>query len=110
MSRPLTAKEYFLVTLLLTGTSHADRLLPCLSEQRVTEMDDGGMGSVQFYPSGLKAERRFGDDVAEVWLKDEDGMPVLVTLLVDQHGQLYELDVWKVDFSPTVNLQIPSFR
>ena len=75
MSRPLTAKEHFLVTLLLTGTSYADRLLPCLSEQQVTEMDDGGMGSVQFYPPGLKAERRFGDDVAEVWLKDEDGMP-----------------------------------
>ncbi|MDQ2795429.1 MAG: hypothetical protein M3Y12_15685 [Bacteroidota bacterium] len=109
MSRTLTAKEHFLVTLLLTDTSYADRLLPCLSEQRVTEMDDGGMGSVQFYPPGLKAEHRFGDDVAEVWLKDEDGMPVLVTLLVDQHGQLYELDVWKVDFSPTVNLQIPSF-
>ncbi|UPL50198.1 DUF6984 family protein [Hymenobacter sublimis] len=107
MPRPLFPKEHWLVTFLLTGTSYADRLLPCLLEQRVTEMADGGMGSLQFYPPGLRGDRRFGDDVAEVWLKDEDEVPVLATLLMDQHGQLFELNVWKVNFSPTINLQIP---
>jgi hypothetical protein len=27
-------------------------------------------------------------------------VPVSVALNVDQHGELFELDLWKVDFSP----------
>jgi hypothetical protein len=108
MPRSLSAKERSVVTLLLTGTSYADRLLPSLPYQLVTEMADGDMGSLQFYAPGSAADRHYGNSIAELQLKDEDEVPVVVTLIVDQQDQLYELDVWKVDFSPTVNLQIPS--
>jgi hypothetical protein len=37
--------------------------------------------------------------------KDIDGTPVSAALNVDQQGNLYELDIWKVDFSPTQVLQ-----
>ncbi len=47
------------------------------------------------------ANRQLGAEVAEFMFKDIDGTPVSASLNVDQQGELYELDIWKVDFSPT---------
>jgi hypothetical protein len=60
-------------------------------------MNDGGMGSLRFVGS---ADRRFGKCIGEAEFDDLDGVPVSVALNVDQYGQLFELDLWKVDFSP----------
>lgn len=35
---------------------------------------------------------------------DQDGVDVIATLSLDNYGDLFELDVWKVDFSPVVSL------
>ena len=69
-----------------------------ISQLRASPMDDGGMGSLLFATAGT--DRRHAKEVAVCYFEDEDGVSVSATLNVDQHGQLYELDVWKVDNSP----------
>lgn len=54
----------------------------------VTPMDDGGMGS----------------QVSECSFLDEDGVEVLATLNLDENSELFELDVWKVNYEPLIKL------
>ena len=65
---------------------------------RVSDMNDGGMGSLQF--DTTKADRMFGRTLSEGWFKDEDGFPVLLWLNLDEEDEIFELDSWKVDSSP----------
>lgn len=37
--------------------------------------------------------------MAETQFSDADGTPVIASLNVDVYDQLFEIDVWKVDFS-----------
>ena len=67
---------------------------------RVDAMDDGGMGSHIFENSNPDAQ--FGEKVASCSFTDTDGTYVSVTLNLDQYGGLFELDVWKVDFSKLI--------
>jgi hypothetical protein len=55
------------------------------------------MGSVRFV--GEKDRRRAGS-IAEATYVDADGITVSIELSVDEAGRLFELDFWKVDFSP----------
>ncbi len=78
---------------IIVSTRFYDRLL-------VETMDDGGMGSLRLFPNGKhKENRKFGDCASEYRFDDIDGVPVLVSLNTDQNGDLFELDVWKTDFS-----------
>lgn len=71
----------------------------------VKPMNDGGMQSLKLYPNGLiENSVRFGKMVSECTFFDEDNVLVIVSLNIDNHGQLYELDSWKTDFSSIVNL------
>jgi hypothetical protein len=65
---------------------------------RVTDMNDGGMGSLQF--DTTKPDRIYGRTLSEGWFKDEDGFPVLIAINLDMEDEIFELDSWKVDFSP----------
>jgi hypothetical protein len=69
-----------------------------VSKLQVSPMRDGGMGSLQF--ASKTADPQFGKEVAACQFHDDDGVLVSATLNLDQQGQLFELDVWKVDFSP----------
>jgi hypothetical protein len=81
--------------------------LSALSDLTVQEMSDGGMGSLYIeHPTKNKEDRRFGRRLGELLYKDSDGVDVLISLNLDKEGNLYELDVWKTDFSPTINLEI----
>jgi hypothetical protein len=92
MPRPLTPKERDLVVFILGRDSdllaHVDL---------VEEMNDGGMDSLCFVGT---RDRRFGNCIGSAEFDDADGVPVSVSLNVDQHGELFELDIWKTDFSP----------
>lgn len=66
----------------------------------VEEMNDGGMGSLLFFSS--KAGRVIGREVARREFVDEDGVPVVAILSLDNYGDLYELDVWKTNFSKLI--------
>lgn len=72
-----------------------------LDRYRVVDMDDGGMGSVRFVVPGPQRHRRFGERIADAEYRDEDGVPILVAINLDDAGELFEIDVWKVDYSPT---------
>lgn len=65
---------------------------------RVRDMEDGGMGSLRF--QSVTPDRLYGRTLAEGWYTDEDGVPVVVALYLDRDGNIFELDSWKVDFSP----------
>ena len=67
----------------------------------VSNLNDGGIGSLSLYPSGVTGEERdFGCQASECQFKDLDGVVVLASLYLDTEDQLYELDMWKTDFSP----------
>ena len=89
----------------------APQFLSDLESLKLEPMDDGGMGSHQFQSSEL--DRRMGSMAAECGFTDSDGIPVLASLLLDQNGQLFELELWKADFSPLcdwpkdIDLRIP---
>ena len=42
--------------------------------------------------------------VSEYEFKDKDGVDVVASLFLDKEGNLYELDIWKVDFSELLSL------
>src|SRR4030095_4247273 len=70
----------------------------------VTEMDDGGMGSLLL---NQNKDRRFGQDLIQAQYYDNDGTLVLVTLVEDNKQELFELDMWKVDNSPLKHFPTP---
>lgn len=68
-------------------------------------MDDGGMGSLLLLPHGFVDKKRlFGGAISKYEFIDADGVEVLVALNLDQDGELFEIDSWKVDFSPLIRL------
>ena len=75
---------------------------------KVESMDDGGMGSLHFFTE--TKEPKFGESVAEYEFKDEDGIPVFVTLMIDQNGNIFELDMFKGDFSPLIKWPNPQSK
>ncbi len=76
-----------------------------LDSLEVTEMSDGGMGSLYFVSAAKTPhERRLGRRVAELQINDADEVPILASLNIDTEGELYELDIWKTDFRPVIRL------
>lgn len=71
------------------------------SQLTVKSMDDQGMGSLFLFQSN-KNERKFGEQISECTFIDNDGVKVIVSLNVDQYGELFELDIWKVDYTPLI--------
>lgn len=72
-------------------------------------LDDGGMGSFLILQANTtpKDSRKFGKQASEYQFNDEDGVPVLVTLNLDENGGLFEVDVWKADYSPVIAMKVP---
>lgn len=97
--RLLRDAEKALLTHLISGKPRAAHLISSLSEAFVEEMNDGGMGGLRFCASDARP-RRLGEQLVEREFVDSDGIPVMVVINLDEHGDLYELDMWKVDFSP----------
>ena len=99
MSRELTEAERRLVTTMLSRSDGGQSVLGQLSSVRVVELCDGQMGGLRFVRADGE-DRRLGKTISQAEFKDEDNVTVSVTINLDEDGHLYELDVWKVDFSP----------
>ncbi|MBP0605700.1 MULTISPECIES: DUF6984 family protein [Burkholderia] len=99
MLRRLKQDERGLLVALIAGEPKANDLLASLGDAIVEEMEDGGMGGLLFYRPDDRP-RRLGKKLVEKEFVDIDGVPVMVAVNLDDHGELYELDIWKVDFSP----------
>ena len=99
--RQLKAYELELIkTLLMIDFKLAEVIIPTLNNVLVNEANDGGMGGLQFISSIADSDRIFGRVVSEAEFLDEDEVIVSVELSLDTNNQLFELDVWKVDYSP----------
>lgn len=96
--RSLRAEEKAVLAALL-GTS-VEVLNQRLKSCAVEDMADGGMGSIRFLQGSSGESPVFDKAVAEAEYVDADGVVVSIVLNVDQQGDLFELDIWKVDFSP----------
>ena len=71
----------------------------------VIEMKDGNMGSISF---DLKnSESRQGQIISAIYY-DTDGVIVDIELTHDKNGNLFELDFWKVDFTPLIRYPKPN--
>jgi hypothetical protein len=106
--RHLREPEMALVARLLEKAGNPAQLLNHLDALSVQEMSDGGMGSLYFAnTTKTPDERRFGERIAELQFDDVDGVSVLVSLNVDKDGDLFELDVWKTDFKPDAQNNLP---
>ena len=63
------------------------------------------MGSIRF----VQPERRsFGQTLVEAQYADSDGVLVSIAVNLDKNGDLFEVDFWKVDFSPLRRYPKPS--
>jgi hypothetical protein len=104
--RHLRGSEKALVQQLLRQTDQKVASPDTLDTVEVQEMSDGGMGSLYFVHRTKDAEsRRFGKRVAELQFKDADGITIVASLNVDTDGDLFELDIWKTDFSSVMSLE-----
>lgn len=96
-----TSEEIAVIRTLLESTPGAEKYIPSLTHLLVCEMDDGGMGSRLLIPRGATGYKRMlGSRIASAEFTDNDGVLVSVVINGDNNGLLYELDMWKVDFSP----------
>lgn len=105
--RPLHPNERELVRTMLNGNPDQSALTLSLDACLVEEMQDGGMGSIRF--AGRNQRKRvFGNALAGAEYSDDDGVLVSIAINADDCGELYELDFWKVDFSPLRRYPTPS--
>ena len=103
--RALRQEERELIYSLLSGVLAKETLDSTLSAARVRDLQDGKMGSIRF----VRAEpQRFGKVLAEREYEDSDGVLVSIAVNADHNDQLFELDFWKVDFSPLRRYPKPS--
>jgi hypothetical protein len=103
--RELSRQERDLIAALLQAKAETRPLIVSLGNLRVEEMNDGGMGSLRLIPNGLEGENRlFGKQISLGEFIDKDGTPVSVAVNVDKQVRLFELDIWKVNFKPLINL------
>lgn len=59
------------------------------------------MGSIRFiYDPNEETNRQFGRKWKEAQFYDEDGILVLASILLDNKGLAFELEIWKTDFNP----------
>ena len=73
------------------------KLLIGIENLYVKELTDGGMGSLEFISED---RRHLSETIAEAEFYDEDNVPVFLFLGIDSRGELFELDVFKANFSP----------
>jgi hypothetical protein len=95
--RKLRQDEIGFMHILLNGTLYGEKLLPLVDHCTVSDMDDGGMGGLTFI-SGNQ-DRKLSHDIASASFEDSDGVTVIATVSIDNYGDLYELDLFKTDFS-----------
>jgi hypothetical protein len=75
----------------------------------VEEMNDGGMGSLKFISKSTE-EATLKEDIAIIDLYDIDSIPLFISLILGTDEELFELDVFKADFSPLKQFPLPPYQ
>ncbi|WP_010521251.1 DUF6984 family protein [Aquimarina agarivorans] len=89
--RPLKSVELELLKRLTNGQFEIPRI--------VRDLNDGGMGSISFDLKNCQARKR---QIISAEYIDKNGVLVDIELTCDNNEKLFELDFWKVDFSPLI--------
>ena len=97
--QPRFLREEEKVLLKTMLASRFDVLPQTLDKVLVQDMNDGGMGSIEFLPDSVKSPSS-ARMLTDAEYMDEDGVPALITIYLDPQSRLNEVDFWKVDFSP----------
>jgi hypothetical protein len=105
--RFLRGEEIELLCALLREHSSRKSLLANVEKAKVRDLKDGQMGSVEFVGDSPDV-RRMSRCVAEADYVDSDGVSVSIAVNIDQEGNLFEIDMWKVDFNRLI--QYPASR
>lgn len=100
--RDLREDELGVLRKMLSGTAFGTEFDSQLATIKVQTMADGGMGSIRFYNGRPRSPLDYGGEIAEAAFQDADGVPVSITLSVDRDGDLFEMDVFKADFSSLI--------
>ena len=100
--RELREDELRVLRKMLSQTSIETEFEEQVASMKVQTMADGGMGSIRFYNGRDRSPLDYGGQIAEAAFQDADGVPVSITLSVDTIGDLFEMDVFKADFSPLI--------
>ena len=100
--RNIKPEEYALTMYLLTlvNDKRSEQFTPGV----VKVLNDGEMGSIEFI---TEKDRKFGKDIVQVMYVDEDNIDVLITLIEDNNGDLYELEFWKTNFKKLIKYPNP---
>lgn len=105
--RKLKPNEFFLIKFLVEKSKNPKILKQLCSELMVSEMGDGGMGSLKLLPEGMyDKNRKFGSQASDCQFKDKDGIEVIASLYLDNLGNLYELDIWKTNFERLIDIPV----
>jgi len=96
-----TDQEILVLDFLVNISTNLEIPQDWISTLTVRDMDDGGMGSLYLLADSTcdNPDRTFGSQASACRFTDDDGVEVIVSLYLDQFGKLYELDIWKTDFS-----------
>ncbi|HEY0199867.1 MAG TPA: hypothetical protein VGC19_15235 [Rhodanobacter sp.] len=102
MSRQINSLELDLVRFFLEKVNLESNVN---ENSLVDDLDDGGMGSIKliYQDPGV-----FSKKLLDAEYVDDDGVIVSLGLNLDDRGRLYDLDFWKVDFSPLKKYPNPS--
>ena len=104
--RLMNNSELNFVSDILSSTEFRHKFIDLLPSLKVQSMEDGGMGGVKFL--SIKNNRELGLDIASYEFNDEDGVRVIAKLSLDNYGDLYELDIWKTNFSTLIKFPVYS--
>jgi Ran GTPase-activating protein (RanGAP) involved in mRNA processing and transport len=98
-SRKLNEIEKKLIVNMPVPSPYDSMIKEKINDLLVEEMNDGQMGSLYFLSNNRREDRRLGIVISEIETMDSDKVPVSISLNCDNFGDIYELDIWKVDFS-----------
>jgi hypothetical protein len=104
MVRKILPREEKLLELLINRASLT--LSVGWEKNLLVEMFNDGLNRLlTLYPKGYKEEgRKFGKDAGQVEFLDVDGVTVNVSLYLDKNGDLFELDMWKTNDTPLIEI------
>ena len=96
--RALSTNELELLEFMLSDKKH-EHLLNGAISLWITELPDGNMGSIRFV--SLLNERK-ASCLEQAEFRDVEGSNINVAINADQSGALFEIDIWKYDFTPVI--------
>jgi hypothetical protein len=102
--RKLNSEEINFISILIKKSTKENLKIIDLEKLYVSELEDGGMGSLRFLSNINNENRTMKSELIECFFNDLDGVKVSATINIDNYGELFELDIWKVNFNKLIRL------